>query len=268
MQIKYFSLFVAGAYSIPQSNDFNSAAFRAANNNNGILNLVTMVRTNICRVFYPTKSLRKCPAKIPETEDALRNYGCNCLPANMDDDPIISTSGHQSYHMGKNGRPISDLDSACTRLRDSYTCIVIDTDDGLLSNPDSASPDNQDYCGRFTEYEMHIDANKEIICGPESDPEYASGAAEDICRLRVCEIERQFAAEAFTLLGDDPSDFQAANTANYGIHSDASQCVNTNNGHGVSECCGDYPLRSPYIPFIKTCCNNAGVFSPTLIGEC
>lgn len=243
--------------------------FRFSNaDRNGVNNLITMVRTNICRVFHPTKSLRKCPARLDEVETALRNYGCNCLPANFDDESHISGGTGDSWHMGKNGRPISDVDAACTRLRDAYTCLVIDTDDGVLTHPDSASPDNQDYCGRFTGYEMHLDGNDEVVCGPETDPEYAAGNAEDVCRKAACEVERQFASEVFSLIGADPEAFATNNAADYNIHTDATKCVNTNNGHGVSECCGDFPLRYPFIPFIKTCCDNGGIFTPTLIGEC
>lgn len=235
---------------------------------NGVNNVVNMVRTMICRVFHPTKSLRKCGARDQEVEDALRNYGCNCLPSNFDDEPTTDGGLHDSWHMGKNGRPISEVDAACTRLRDAYTCIVIDTDDSVMTHPDAASPDNQDYCGRFTTYEYHIDNDKEVICGPESDPEYASGATEDVCRKAACDLERQFAAEVFNLIGADPDVFAANNAASYNIHSDPTLCINTNNGHGVSECCGDFPLRYPFIPFIKTCCEVGGQSIPIPIGEC
>lgn len=244
------------------------AAIRA--DNEGIDFVANMVRTNICRHFFPTRRIGKCPVLNKHVRSMLRNYACNCFPENYDAEPQTTNSkAKPSWHMGANGKPVDEIDAACRRLRDRYTCITFDVENEVLAHPDPSSPDNQDYCGRLTTYEYHIDADKEIICGPETNPEYAANNPEDECRKAVCNIERQFADEVFTHIGDNAQQYEIDNADMYSLFNDNSQCVSGNNGHAVSECCGSYPLRVPFIPFIKTCCDMGnGIFEPQFVGDC
>lgn len=235
---------------------------------NGAEAVINMVRTNICRVFHPTRKINKCPVRNSHVKDMLRNYGCNCFPENFDD--LKQTAdGNKSWNMGRNGKPIDEVDAACGRLRDAYTCITFDVENALYPDPDPGSPDEQDKCGRFTIYEYHIDDDKNVICGPADDPEYANADPSEQCRKIVCDIERQFADEVFSHIGADVRAYETANSAKYDVFSDSNICISGNNGNAVSECCGAYPNRHPFIPFIKTCCDMGnGVFEPKYFGDC
>lgn len=239
---------------------------RGVRDSNGADALLYMVRAMYCQSEYPDRSLSKCPGKIHEFRAALRNYGCNCFPENFDGPPSFNGRDN-SWHMGKNGKPINEVDAACTRLRDAYTCITIDVENNLLQDQDSDSVHLQDKCGRHTAYDYYIDDDKNVICGSTNDPEYASNQPEDQCAKHVCNMERQFASEVWAII-DDPENFVVENAADYGISEDESVCVNMNNGRSVSECCGAYPNRQPYIPFLKTCCQVGDGFEAVYHGEC
>jgi len=259
------SIFLTNVYSEVEDRDTLNETIRAGS---GVRDVLVMVRTNMCKVYQPTKTLKKCNIKTFKVEAALRNYACNCLPENFDSFPIKTNQVDLSWHMGKNGKPIDDIDAACTRLRDAYTCIVMDAVDEILDHPNPSTGELRDQCGRYTEFEYFIDTNKEIVCGPTNNPEFVNHLEDDEkCLKAVCEIERQFANEVFYLIGDDPLQFQADNLAlgNYEIYDDATECRSQHNGYGANACCGDYPLRFPYVEFIKTCCND-GI--AVLLGQC
>lgn len=235
---------------------------------NGAEAVINMVRTNICRVFHPTRKINKCPVRNSHVDAMIRNYGCNCFPENFDDLPQ-TVGGKKSWNMGRNGKPIDPIDAACGKLRDAYTCVTFDVENAIYPDPDPSSPDEQDKCGRQTIYDYHIDNDKNVICGPVEDPEYANSDPSEECRKVVCNIERQFADEVFSHIGGDVVAYQDDNPGKYDVFSDSSICVSGNNGNAVSECCGTYPSRVPFIPFIRTCCDMGnGVFEAKYVGDC
>jgi len=232
--------------------------------------LLQMLRAEICKLYHSDKSLRKCPAKTTHIEAALRNYGCNCWPSNFDGAPAKASSLNPSWHMGKNGRPVSDLDAACMKMRDQLTCLALDRQDGLYVDPVSGSAHLQKLCGRFTTFEFHQDGSGNIICGPASNPEYGANVSEDMCKLASCSIQREFSIEAAVLLGASPSSFPASNANEYGIFMDDNRCAKSGDGSGnvVTECCGDYPSRLPFNSLFKVCCGDGGNEEAKYVGEC
>ena len=250
-------------------------AAAARSDSKGTENLTNMVRTNICRQFYSQNNLLTCPITNDQIESLLRNFSCNCFPENFDSEPLTSSTSQKSWHMGKNGRPLNELDQACMRLRDAYTCITFDYENSLFQDPIPNSSNNKELCGRYTAYEFHINSvTKEIVCGPSNDVEYISitnnNAIENSCKLAACQIERKFADEVTTLIGSDPDDFVSQHASEYDVYSDSDICVTRNNNQvAVSECCGSFPNRLPFVPFVKVCCDvGNGIFQALGIGEC
>jgi len=233
-------------------------ALRGLADTHGTKHLLQMIRSEICKTYHSDKSLRKCPAKATHIEAALRNYGCNCWPENFDDVPAKKNGVTESWHMGKNGKPINDLDAACTKLRDSFTCITYDYMDGLLDDPNPISQHMQDGCNRFTIFDFYFDDDSNIICGKEDDIEYANDLPANRCKKASCEIQRQFAIEAAILLGASPSNFPSTNAADYNINRDSVRCPKADSAGSVSasQCCGDFPNRLPFNPMFKECCGS------------
>lgn len=236
--------------------------FRA--DDNGVDQLFDMVRIMICQKYQNDVTLNQCTITDEQISNVLRNYGCNCLPESHDDVPI-KAGLLDSWHMGKNGRPLDFLDEACTRLRDGYTCLVYDVIDDLYDDFNANSAHNQDKCGRSIKYTFHTDEDKNIICGNTNNPEYAQGKAFQECSRVACFMERQFATEVFDIIGSDPDQYILDNAAMYNVFGDNNICVKHRSNGRQSECCGDFPLRQPFHPLVKTCCND-GIARPN--GDC
>jgi len=232
---------------------------------------VKFIRTEMCKLYQPTKKLSKCGIDADNVETMLRNYGCNCHPENFDTFGIDNANIQPTYNMGKNGRPLDDLDKACTALRDAYTCIEFDAEKGLFIHPDENSGDSVDLCGRDTEFVFHINTTeKSINCGPSDNKEYENGIlATEECPFAVCNIVRKFAEDVAPIISSgSPNAHRTANAGLYDVYDQPDVCIKQNNGFGANTCCGEYPNRHPFIDFIKVCCDTGTGFHPVFIGEC
>lgn len=238
--------------------------FRA--DDHGTDKLFNMVRALLCQKHnLEVTALNECPITKSDVEIAMRNYGCNCLPENYDDVPH-TTGRLESWHMGKNGKPISEMDAACTRMRDSYTCLHIDGLNDVYQHPDEDSENPQNHCGRFTKFSFHVNSTMHIICGGQGDPEYAQQKVKQICMQKSCFIQRQFAQEVSEIIGADPVQFFNDNQSYYNVFGDDNVCVKHRTNGRQAECCGiDYPAKFPFNPLNHECCNDG---TAQLTGQC
>ena len=156
-------------------------------------------------------------------------------------------------HFGGNGQPVDELDSLCLQSFQNYRCFQKDMmNNNFKKYPMALGPHEKCHFGMPFEY--HQGKNGALICGPESNPGYRYDRPGNICKLYSCIIERDFAEQAFRILGRTPGDFRKANTKNYskGVN---GQCRKKGNGIvSRDSCCGNYPKRFPYDPNSKVCC--------------
>lgn len=192
---------------------------------------------------------------------ALRNYGCNCYPGNYDKKNIITDE--MMWNFGGNGQPVDELDNACLKAFSNYRCFRYD----LMEN--NFKKFNVVYgpyekCHFGVPFEYHMGKNGGIICGPDSNPGYRYNRAENACKLYACNIERDFANNAFAILQNAPGDYARANIQNFNLGIEG-KCVKKNNVNTSRDmCCGNYPNRFPYDSNKEDCC--AG--KVTSIGAC
>jgi len=186
-----------------------------------------------------------------EYQKTLRGYGCNCFPMDSNDE----WDGMAVWNFASRGEPVDELDSACKEAFKRYKCLEQDFASGQLTDEATCQP------GMLFEY--HLDAAGNIVCGPEGNPEYASG--DNACKLAACEIERAFSMRAFAVVGNTMNNsgkklaFQDGNKKNYEI-----ECV-ARPGPPRDACCGSYPDRKPYSADLQSCCENGNVRS---FGSC
>jgi len=184
-------------------------------------------------------------------QKTLMDYGCNCFSMAMADD----WEGMSVYHFTSRGEPVDDLDSACKEAFKRYKCLEQDFSSGQLSDDDTCSP------GMLFDY--HLDANGNIVCGPEDNPEYASG--NNGCKLAACQIEREFSNKAYAIVGNEMNNsgkklaFMDGNKKNYEVECTARP------GPARDACCGSYPDRKPYSSDLQSCCENGDIRS---FGSC
>merc|ERR1719220_227565 len=100
--------------------------------------------------------------------------------------------GMAVWNFASRGEPVDELDSACKEAFKRYKCLEQDFASGQLTDEATCQP------GMLFEY--HLDAAGNIVCGPEGNPEYASG--DNACKLAACEIERAFSMRAFAVVGN------------------------------------------------------------------
>jgi len=229
------------------------------------------LRTLLCNLYHPEKSFAQCPYNVNDMQFMLRNYGCNCYPSasDYDQNEVCNSWNCNTWSQGANGRPIDEIDAACTRQRECLKCLELDRDAGLIQDPTDTPLFASDYCGRWLEFTYHI-SGREIKCGLSSNPDYVNGfAADEECDFRACQIARQFAEDVHIHIdtADIPtfiSERQAVGM--YDINQDPSLCANTNFGQYQRDtCCGTYPSRLPFNSVARQCCDS-GLTLP--IGEC
>jgi len=115
-----------------------------------------MLRALLCFDYLEANpSATSCPHKEASYYRALRDYGCNCYPEG--DDTVSSSDPNLVlWNMGNNGAPVDEVDAVCRNVWGKYHCY------------------NYDGCEMGVDYTYHLDGFGNIICGPDSDPEYAS----------------------------------------------------------------------------------------------
>lgn len=186
-----------------------------------------------------------------EYQKTLRGYGCNCFSMSANAD----WEGMAVYHFSSRGEPIDELDNACKEAFKRYKCLEQDFSNGSLTDDTTCMP------GMLFEY--HINGAGEVVCGPQDNPEYASG--DNGCKLAACEIERAFSTRAYAVIGNEMNNsgkklkFQDSNKNNYEIECAARP------GPPRDACCGSYPDRKPYAADLQSCCENGDVRS---FGSC
>lgn len=247
----------------------NFPLFRADSFDNdfGTKALVKMIRNLMCYKHQSSKPLHKCNVSIDGIHLALRNFGCNCHPANFDG-PGASASATSSWHMGSNGRPLNELDAQCQKLHNAYTCLDNDRKEGLYVDIDDASPYLNKKCGRFTDYTWHSTVADGILCSTRDNPDYVNSITpEQECQFAACKIEREFAVSIYELLGANAFHFKNNNPSLYDVYDDASICKKrgSNNVSPNVTCCGEFPARQPYNDLLKQCCSDGTTQS---LGTC
>lgn len=232
-----------------------------------------MLAVLICAEHFADITFAACKINAVKMRNALRNYGCNCYPENMDNLPVQFNAG-PSWHLGFNGLPINELDAACTLLGHRYNCIVLDHDNGFHIDPQPDKNDElKDDCGLFTRFPYFTDDTRNIRCGFEDNPDYVNGVEpEEECYKHVCEIEKAFVYSIYHVFGNDPVAFKNDNVADYNIYDDKSRCHH--NAAAVAaprglpspdKCCGVYPFRTSFLSTVRECCDDGEVRT---LGSC
>lgn len=215
-----------------------------------------MIRDLICGKLHDT-GIPGCSERPSHVKDMLRNYGCSCYPWQRDDIPTQTRDHVRSWHMGKYGKPLDELDKACSELMAAYNCISQDGDAGLMIpfRPDHHNLESND-CGIYTTFVFHVSDEGEIVCGPTSNPDYENGIEpREECRFAVCQIERYFSYKAFEIIGKDISDYVDANVEKY-MAIEKGLCIPEGVGLVPDSCCGEYPNRWPFPSAAKECCDD------------
>jgi len=243
-----------------------------------------MLRLYICWhvVHKDTENINKrhmhfCHWKLHHTQNALRNYGCNCFPSNFDFDKrsICNRWTCMQWTMGKNGKPIDKLDKECAHLRDRIKCLELDAENGAIMHP--AGPDAilvEERCSRWTTFPYFF-ANGELYCGTRHNPNYVNGIKENQeCEFALCQMTRVFVLRSWKEMIVGPrqrsQDFVKDSKLLYNINQDPDFCdrgIASRSDLDISstECCGEHPFRRSYRPIIKDCCADGAVAN---FGEC
>jgi len=291
-----FSLFLASLFIYSKSFDYDEEGgpifgdddsldvFRIEGvfNGFGAGSSAWFLMVHLCNEFHPGwVEINDCPLRFNTLKSVIRNYGCNCWPKNQDQGPV-HPDAFTSFHMGKNGRPLDDFDKACQLLHDAYHCLEIDAFNGVYPHPPpelNSTPDMPlNKCSRFTFFAYHSDTNNQPACGPIDNPDYlifensTYNADTQICRVKACEIEKQFALNAFAAIKDTWSDtFRVDNDAIYRAWEDEEKgltpirCIKQQLGNTADSCCGEMPERYPYVTSVSECCPNNELH---YIGDC
>lgn len=199
-----------------------------------------------------------CPYSAGKFYKALHNYGCNCYPDNFVKQSAIEND--QWSHMGANGKPLDWIDRACLDVHDAYRCMLDDYNNGLIVQ------DTEFGCYEGMGFVYHTDASGDIICGPESNPNYANNNKNG-CRLAACQIERNFAYALRETLEDPVTFFKDNKKIMYDHYNDDTMCFRTGSVDTLprDSCCGEYPSRRPFSSVTHDCCLSGDV---KLFGEC
>lgn len=173
--------------------------------------------------------------------------------------------------MGNSGPPLNEVDSACLKVHKAYQCIFMDADDGMLKQGKTytATGEVVEGCYEGMQFSYHTDANGDLVCGTETNPNYANNKWNG-CRQAACEIEKEFAYSVVHHLQDPVAFKQSANADGLYFWSPvrkATVCQGAQKGYRreKDECCGSYPMREPFASAVFECCENG---SAKRIGEC
>lgn len=221
----------------------------------------SMLYTIVCG----EKSPEECGFTERDFFRALRNYGRNCFGRS---EPTVFDDSKSWFHHAHYGNPIDEIDRACFHVGRAYKCMFLDHESGNLQQGASKFGNiTVDGCYQGMSYSYHLNANKEIICGSENNPEYENNKWHG-CRKVACEIERNFSLKASYFL-QNPIEFYetAKNFSKYHIEpvgkstdkSDVAMAMGAPRGlqnHNVSEeCCGSFPERFPFMRLTHQCCD-------------
>ena len=145
-------------------------------------------------------NIQSCQFNKFDFYNALRNYGCNCLSR---EEPSILDPTEMWTHMSHNGPPLDEVDSACMKVHKAYQCMFMDADDKVLKQGQTYTVTGEaiDGCFEGMQFTYHTDSNNDIVCGPETNPNYANNQWNG-CRQAACQIEREFAYSVIHHLQD------------------------------------------------------------------
>lgn len=152
------------------------------------------------------------------------------------------------------------LDQLCKNLHDGYQCAAIDAEleDGEVCDP------------WFVTYQVPngwiINLWKMVFLGEDQDfSACGSMNSESKCAQYACHVEAHFLVQEWLYLkAGNPANFEFFHENESDVFSQVNNCFGSSRMVKVFEpdmnfkdCCGGYPVRTPFVIGDKECCGNS-----------
>jgi len=255
MKINYFILPVALSEiieyeSAPIANDTDFRAFGTARNMLAIALCPGLSDDpSYCRDGFTLPNGRRRSHKA-EMARLMLNHGCNCFPKS-----ILHRNGNSmTPSPGLTGRPVDDLDQACTVLAKRNKCLQLD---------------NALECDYGQEYRYYYNTvTKEIACGREGKPLYSADLDYDNnpgkkCARQLCNMDLEFVNNIIAALSgmsvrEYRLEFQHFDRLRLERQGTPLECEAAGTAESPETCCGTVvpSTRTPYNSNTHRCCND------------